>query len=227
MQPMVYCVATRFWTGWLDCVKSWQDHASQSYPVLVIEGMNVVPAYQQCFERTDEPILAMIHDDVVICEDGWDKRVLKEFDDPTVGMVGFAGAKGHGRPEMYTVPFNISNIVRMGFMSNMRTAESHGFRFAGEWDVAVLDGLAMFVRRSILEKVGGWPVDKPYGFWLYAEWLSCETRRQGNRIRLVGVDCDHLGGKTSGSANVTDNFEDAHRYLYENNRDVLPYEVAK
>ena len=225
MEPMVYCVATRFWENWLDCVRSWQQKASDSYPVLVMPDLDVIPAYQKLFESTDEPILCMIHDDVLIHEYEWDKRVLRQFDDPEVGLVGFAGARGHGRPEMYTKPYAIANMVRLGFMSNMRTAESHGQRFAGECDVAVLDGLALIVRRRVLEQAGGWPVEGKYGFWMYSEWLCCETRRQGYRIRLVGVDCDHLGGKTSSIVQVSDSYEDAHRYFWENNKDVMPWSV--
>jgi GT2 family glycosyltransferase len=107
----------------------------------------------------------------------------------------------------------------------MRTAEIHGGRFIGERDVAIGDGFALFVRRNILDKVGGWPVDKPVGYFMYSEWLCCEARRQGYRIRLVGVDCEHLGGKSSGYIPATDNYDEAHKYFYENNRDVMPYRV--
>jgi len=91
----------------------------------------------------------------------------------------------------------------------------------------VLDGFALFVRRSILDKVGGWPVNEKYGYWLYSEWLCCETRRQGYRIRLVGVDCEHLGGKSSGHIATSPSYEEAHHYLWENNRDMLPYRVKE
>jgi GT2 family glycosyltransferase len=226
MEKMVYGIATREWDGWLDCVASWDEHtAPRTYPFAIVKNMNVLEAYQTAFEKTREPILAFLHDDLRILEQDWDLRVLKEFEDPQVGMVGFAGAIGHGRPELYKEPFKVPNLVRMDFLSNLQNAEAHGRRFTGERDVAVLDGLAIFVRRSILEKWGGWPVDKPVGYWMYSENLCCEARRQGYRIRLVGVDCDHLGGKTAAIANVTDDYEACHRYFWENNRDVMPFRV--
>ena len=227
MKTMVYCIATRRWDGWTDCVKTWRNNASRKYPEFIVYGKNVLEAYQECwmesqdFEHSD-PILAYCHDDLRIEEKDWDLRVLKQFDDPNVGMVGFGGGLGYCKPYLYTEPFNINNMVRSGFRSNLRNAEDHGERFTGECDCSVLDGYALFVRRSILDKVGGWPVDKPIGYWLYAEWLCCETRRQGYRIRIVGVDCEHLQGKTVTLVNMTDDFETSHRYLFETCIDVLP-----
>jgi hypothetical protein len=109
----------------------------------------------------------------------------------------------------------------------MRNAEAHGERFTGECDVAVADGFAVFVRRSILEKVGGWPVNTPINYFCYDYWLCCETRRQGYRIRLVGVDCDHISGKTASMVQLKDDHAAAHLWLYEHSRDVLPFRVEE
>jgi len=161
----------------------------------------------------------------MIYEKDWDLRVLRQFNDPTVGMVGFAGALGHGHPDLYKVPYHLPNLARQTFMSNMRSAETHGARFTGERDCAVLDGCALFVRRSILKKWGGWPNNPSVDYFMYSENLCCEARRQGYRIRLVGVDCEHLGGKTVGMVPLQDDYEKAHAYFYEHNRDVMPYRV--
>ena len=175
--------------------------------------------------KTKAEILAYLHDDVEIHEKDWDKRVLKEFEDETVGLVGFAGGRGHCRPELYRVPYFLPNLARQTFLSNMRSWQTHGERFTAECDVAVLDGCVLFVRRSVLDHVQGWMKAEPYGYWLYSEWLCCETRRQGLTIRLVGIDFEHLGGKSSGSIATKPSYEEAHRFLFENNRDVLPFRV--
>lgn len=227
MSEMVICVATRFWEGWKKCVYGWEDTAVGGLYAYCVADMDVLPAYQECYERTTEPILAYIHDDVEIYEKGWDQRVLDQFDDPSVGLVGFGGALGHGTADLYSQPYHLPNLARQNFLSNMRSAEKHGARFTGERDVAVLDGFALFVRRPILDKVGGWPLDKPYGYFMYSEWLCCEARRQGFRIRLVGVDCEHLGGRSSGFISPNENYELAHKYFYDNNRDVMPYRVKE
>lgn len=225
---MVLCIATRGWKDWSQCVESWQTYADLGpLPYSVVFNREVLDAYQQAWNETDEDIMAFIHDDVMIYEGGWDVRVLQQFADPTVGMVCFGGALGHGTPDLYTSPYKLSNLARQHFMSNMRSAALHGARFSGERDVAVADGFALFVRRPILDKGHGWPVDKPVGYYMYSEWLCCETRRQGYRIRLVGVDCEHLGGKTATLVQLTDNYEEAHRYFYDNNHDVMPFEVKE
>ena len=224
MNKMVYGVATREWEYWKECVSSFHIHASKEYPHYFVKGESVLEAFQQIYESTAEPIIAYIHDDVTCYEKDWNLRILKEFEDPAVGLVGVAGGLGHGLPQMYKEPFYIPNLIRRDFISNMRDAEKHGHRFTGETDVAVLDGLALFVRRSVLDKWGGWPVDKPVSYFMYSENLCCEVRRQGLRIRLVGIDCLHLGGKSSGSP-LPHSYEEEHRYFYDNNKDCLPYYV--
>lgn len=225
MSDMVECIATRCWSGWRGCVCSWDKTATHFHRKKMICNTTVLEAFNICYRDTAEPVLMYVHDDVMIYEEGWDERVLREFADPGVGVAGFGGGRGHGRPELYRVPYSLPNLARQNYMSNTRDAEIHGERFSGERDVAILDGFALFVRRPILDKVGGWPVDKPVGYFMYSEWLCCEARRQGYRIRLVGVDCQHLGGKSSGYIPPTDNYEEAHKYFYDNNRDVMPYEV--
>lgn len=227
MKPLVYCVASRGWPGWLDCVKTWFDTASEPYSIHVCMGQNVVPALQDCYESTSEPILGYLHDDLQLFEKGWDQRVLSQFDDPRVGVVGLGGGVGHGHPSLYQGEYHLPKLARQTFLSNMRSWQTHGGHFTGERDVACLDGCALFVRRSFLDSVNGWVKAEPYGYWLYSEWLTCEARRQGYKIRLVGIDFEHLGGKSSGHISTSPSYEDAHWYLYDNNRDVLPYRVAE
>jgi GT2 family glycosyltransferase len=186
--------------------------------------MSIPACFEMVYRGTTEPIIAYIHDDVMIYEPGWDKRVLAQFEDPTVGVVGFGGALGHGTHNLYIGPYHLPNLARQHFMSNMKDAEKHGQRFTGECDVAVLDGFALFVRRKLLDKWGGW-MHEGVGYFLYAEHLCCEARRQGYRIRLVGVDCEHLGGKTVAIDGAHDQYQEAHKIFFDNNRDVMPYAV--
>jgi hypothetical protein len=195
-------------------------------PYSIVFDKDVLPAFQEIWKETDWDIIGLMHDDLLVHEYGWDVRVLEEFADPKVGMVGFSGALGHGTPNLYTSPYHLPNLARQNFMSNLRDAEKHGARFKGARDVSVLDGMALFIRRPILDKVGGWPLEKPIGYWLYSEHQCCEARRQGYRIRLVGVDCSHLGGKSSGFISPLISYEDAHKYFWETHRDCLPYRVS-
>lgn len=221
---MVLGFATRRWEGYKDCIDSWQPHP---FPTLIVEDMDVLDAYQIICNATDEPIIGLPHDDVVCLEKGWHERVLREFSDPTVGMVCFGGGRGHGSDDLYTAPYKLSNLARRQFMSNMEDAEKHGIRFTGECDVAVADAFAVFIRRSVLERWGGFPHGKPVGYYMWCENVCCEVHRQGLRIRLVGVYCRHIGGRTSTVHQVTDDYEAEHKYFYENNKDVMPYRVKE
>jgi Glycosyltransferase like family len=212
-----------------DCIKTWPEHADYQTTLRILpQPGSLLRKMQLGLEQSQSEIVGFVHDDVKVLEQGWDTRVLAEFatvKNAMTGLVGFGGALRHGSPDLYTSPYHLPNLARGGFRSNMRDAEQHGERFEGSCAVAVLDGLAMFVRRDVLLAAGGWPVDEPYGYYMYAEWLSCAVRRLGYRIRLVGVACEHIGGRTASMVNVTDDYQLAHRYFYDHNRDVMPAEI--
>jgi hypothetical protein len=221
---LVHANATLHWEGWKDCVQSWKDTALFKHPIYEVYRKPIMAAYQEVFENTTEDILCYAHDDVTFYEPDWDVRVMREFKDSTVGAVGFFGAKGHGLPSLYLEPCKPENFMRRGVVSNLRRdAERHGMRFAGECDVAVFDGLTMFVRREVIRKMGGWPQNAPCSYWVYDYLISCEVRRQGLRNRFVGVDCDHWNGKSPSI--IPEDHSAAHQWLYDRYKDVLPYTV--
>lgn len=219
-------VATFHWPGWGRCVRSWGSHAMFPRPLKIVEGKRITDAYQEIYQSAREPIIGYIHDDVVCLERDWDARIVQEFLDPKVGLVGLGGAKRHGSPDLYRTPYVVSQLARGDFMSNLREAEVHGKRFEGECDVAVLDGFALFVRREVLARAGGWLTSGNVGYFMYSEWLCCMARRLGYRIRLVGLACDHLGGRSTGlSPNLQPDYEGEHAFIYSEFKDVLPAEV--
>jgi len=221
---MVIAIATFEWSRWEECVASWNEKSYAKYPVAVAKRMDILDAYQRIFEEKPyADVIAYVHDDVIVNEQDWDLRVLKEFEDPSVGLVGFGGASQHGSGDMYKSPYGLCQLGRLYFCSNMRNAEQHGERMTGVENSAVLDGFSIFVRRDVLVKAGGWPIGTPIGYFCYDMWISCMTRRHGYKIKTVGVACDHLGGQSTGlNPNLRIDFEGAHRYMYDNFQDVLP-----
>ncbi len=177
-----------------ECMASWGDNLCR----LTIEGMGIIEAYQTGYERSAAfDIVAYLHDDVLIYDTDWIDRVLPEFDDPKVGVVGFGGAIQHGDLEIYRKPYRLQQLGRFGYRSNTRDAETHGERFKGECDVATVDGFAIIVRRSLLNYTGGWPIGSPVGYVGYDYWITLMAKRFGYKVRLVGIDCSHLGGLTA------------------------------
>jgi hypothetical protein len=206
------------------------------FKLLVANGYRgILPAYQSAFEELQGQgpgIIAHLHDDFVLRDKEWVSKVLEEFRDPTVGLAGFGGALEHGTPELYQAPYDYLQLGRGHFLSNMEDAEVHGRRFTGTADVAVLDGYSLIIRKEILERAGGWPVQTPLGYVGYDYWASAITRRQGFRIRVLGIPCKHFGAATFGKlgkgADVeqTQEYQDAYRYIYDTCRDVLPFRVS-
>jgi len=123
-------------------------------------------------------------------------------------------------------------------VSNTTDAENHGQRYTGARDVAVLDGFALIVQRALLDKCGGWQPDKWPPHHCYDYRIAAEARRQGYRVRMVGVACQHFGGRTATTpqyqewAKKTKWGSDAemhrigHRMFYEEYRDVMPWRCA-
>jgi len=233
------------------CVESQKDTAAGEHEFLTRyntpdDNLGVTGSLQWLYEHTTAPVIAFLHSDLEIFESGWDERVLRDFDDPAVGVVGFGGALQLGEDDIYKTPYRLQQLRRIDYRSNTRDAETHGERFIGACDVATLDGFALIVRRELLDGwrnlfdkrlaySRGWPVSR-YPFHNYDNALCIEAHRQGLRVRLVGIDCQHHGGATSTSPEgqahwqqmgTTDAeiHEQSHRYLYEDGRGILPWRV--
>jgi len=199
-------------------------------------GWGPVKTYQHAVETYDGELLGFIHDDVIIRERGWDEKVVKLFDNPRVGVVGFGGAVGHGTTDIYKRPYQKTQLQRIGYCSNVDDAEVHGAKFTGEKEVAVLDGFALFTRRELLDKAGGWPTDRLV-FHCYDYWLCCVCHRLGYQVWMTGVQCYHMGGQTStkqpyntwlrDTLGKTDDdvHSESHVFIYNEFSDVLPWRV--
>lgn len=201
-------------------------------PVIVVNGKDgILPAYNRGFEtakREGYEFVTFLHDDLIIRDILWEERVMSEFIDPQVGLIGFGGATEHGHPDLYKIPYHYSHLGRGNFLSNMNDAEVHGTRFSGSCDVAVLDGFSLIARTEMLEKAGGWP-ENNLGYIGYDYWISCMAHKLGYKIRLVGVECNHLGGRTYVQKGIgkregaQQEFLDAHQYIYDTFKNVLPW----
>ena len=202
------------------------------------DNLGVIGSYQWIYENADDAdVIAYLHDDVECKEKNWDQRVMREFEDPSVGVVGFGGAPRHGHPDLYKVPYKLQNLARYNYRSNVTDAEVHGERFTGSCDVAVIDGFAIVARRVLLDCCGGWPVDRYPPHHNYDYWICAMAHRHGYRVRMCGIRCHHRGGgtaigtayhewcKTTKWGSDVAMHEAGHRLIYEDFRDVLPFSV--
>jgi len=240
------------------CTASQQETATGEHEFLTryntpSDNLGVTGSLQWIYEHTTAPVIAFLHSDCEIFEQGWDERVLREFDDPKVGVVGFGGALQLGEDDLYKTPYRLTQLRRIDYRSNTRDAEAHGERFTGACDVATLDGFALVVRRQLLDywlqpfttngttlefDQSGWPVRR-YPFHNYDNALCLHAHKTGWRVRLIGIDCIHHGGATATTPayqqwsreklGMTDAqvHEQSHLALYEDGRGVLPFRVKE
>jgi cellulose synthase/poly-beta-1,6-N-acetylglucosamine synthase-like glycosyltransferase len=196
-------------------------------------NLGVVRAYHKLWEQyREEDILVYIHDDVTIHETGWMERVRKAFENPKVAIVGFGGATGMGSRDIYKKPYNIMQLVRLGYCSNQTDWPQHGMREEGERGVAVIDGFFMALRGTFLKEVGGWDWIHS-NFHCYDTAMCLEAYRRNWEVRMVGVSCTHEGGGTSTKeeyaewcvehgTTMENEHSIPHLWLYNEFRDVLP-----
>ena len=99
-----------------------------------------------------------------------------------------------------------------------------------------MDGFALIVRRALLDRAGGWShLAAGCDFFCYDYALCAMARRLGYHIRLVGIRCHHLGGRTSvqtgpdgqkPAITSPEAYETSHRWFYNTYRDVMPWRCA-
>lgn len=160
----------------------------------------------------DYGIIACLHDDLLIEEDGWDQKVLEHFaQHPACGLLGFGGAKGLGREDIYRSPYDPMQLARQDFVSNMRDAEVHGRRVTEATEVACLDGFSQIGRvaywRGWHNGLGPMSADRrtPLRYLAdqglvhhaYDAALGAFARRWGWQVWMLPVACHHYGGQTA------------------------------
>lgn len=254
----------------LPYLRSWREQAVYAWRLIVVvngrkvdvvpegfgatwvgpsaEHLGTVPAFGRGLGVALEgpaPIIACLHDDVLIDEDGWDERVLSLFRNTArIGLVGFGGAVSLGAADIYQTPYDPMQLARGGFRSNLREAEAHGSRVVTNQPVAVLDGFSQIGRRRFWASPGNgrnlFSVMADLGVihHAYDAALGGFARREGWETWLVPIACHHAGGLTAvgdrgyhaWAASQADGgdqafWQQAHRWVYDEFRDVLPFSV--
>jgi hypothetical protein len=142
-----------------DCVASWREHAATNWNLYMVQGtMGTVPAFAKGLRqalRSEADVIALLHDDLLIEQDGWDRMVLGHFAlNDACGLLGFGGATGLGDPDIYQKPYAPMQLARRHFISNMRDAEAHGERVQVATQVSCLDGFSLIGRRDFWSAQG-------------------------------------------------------------------------
>lgn len=205
------------------------------------QNIGVPGGFHQLWDMSRAPIasypddiLVQIHDDVEILEPGWDARIKRCFrEHPGCGLAGFGGSTAVAGDEIYKVPYEIHQLGRRNFYSNMVDAETHGFRATEERPIVWTDGFSIILKRELLNKIGGWSWWPPECLHhAYDYGIACMARRHGYEAWLVPCAVNHRGAQASTNSihkEVVERFggeEEIHRsshaFVYNEFRDVLP-----
>lgn len=137
---------------------------------------------------------AFLHCDLVVREEGWDRRVLAAFQDHGLDLLGFVGSNeidelgGRGGG----TALNYLGGLYEG-IGQASTAERHGRRMKDLMPAAVLDHCVLIFRTATLLTLT--PQEGHYApEHFYDRILSCEALERGGRIAVLGISCDHFGG---------------------------------
>lgn len=153
-------------------------------------NLGALPAFFKGVNYANDDLVAIMHSDVVIHEQNWDKRVFLEIAKPDVAMVGFFGS-----PSIDIEGRRVDNQGNMLGKKYGQTSEYHGLRFTGERDVVVLDSLAIFMKQSLFNVVD-WADMSPH-HW-FDRIIPLRYIDAGYKIRLAGIGFDHDDGSIVG-----------------------------
>lgn len=178
------------------------DHNTGNYPM-----------FRQGYEYAKGEIVAFLHSDVFIYQDGWDDSVIAQFDGrEDLGLVGFIGSTEidfHGGRGGGTVS-NMQGRTVLQFtnaMSLLPPTEAlkqwtgsaghiHGRQSGGMTvDGSVVDGCVMIFRKSVLSRIGFKDTLPPHHF--YDRIMSVQVAELGYRVGILGIEFDHVSGQVA------------------------------
>lgn len=150
------------------------------------ENVGVIPALNQIWKTARGDIVACIHNDLILYDKGWDKRVVDLFKGhPRCGLAGFFGAEGMG-----------ADGGRMNCHCNFLEAELHATRDVGEKRVVMFDGISLIYRKEMLDEVGGFDTRYIYHH-RYDLDISLTSHYANWENWFIGVACHHMNGVTA------------------------------
>jgi len=152
-----------------------------------VENLGLIKALNQGWHLAGREFVCFLHNDTELKEPRWLERLIQAFDrDDSIGLAGFYGAKRIRRDGRYVGRTIVHCLAEAPTLPSPLA------------EVAVVDGVCLFLRRELLETLGGF--DEGYGFLHgYDKDLSFAVRETGRRCILVNAPFIHHGGRTRAS----------------------------
>lgn len=148
------------------------------------------PLLQAAEFATDGDIVGLIHNDVLLYEKGWDRRVIQSFvDNSNLGMIGFVGSDevddrgGRGGGTM------------CHFRGSNGQPQSTGKKVTDLHPAILLDSVVMLVRKPAIKSLG---IDDSIPICHFVDKIwPMRLYEAGWNTAVLGVEMDHLGGMTA------------------------------
>lgn len=176
-----------------DLRKNIADTVGCEYEIVVIDNSeniySIFSAYNEGVRRAKGEILCFCHDDLLFKENNWGTSVFLVFNgDSSIGVVGVAGTHFLPCAPLYwwSSPFISEHNLTCGKECfNWLNPDTSIV------DVVACDGMCMFVRKSIFEKIR-FDEDNFKGFHCYDMDICMQVLREGYRVCVTNeILVDH------------------------------------
>jgi glycosyltransferase involved in cell wall biosynthesis len=200
------------------------------------KNVGVRGALNQIWKESTGDIICYTHNDVMFSHYAWDEQIRMALSlNDEIGILGCYGAKGIGADNIYQVPYEMSQLGRIGNVSNAQMDKSvHGFRnlTIGMENVAVFDGFFMAIKKELLDKTEGFSDILPQHH-NYDNLICIQSLENGYENIAISLTFEHIGGQTDVKENWNSEFGKekneihaaAHPPLYEYCRGLLPIRI--
>jgi len=147
------------------------------------DNAGLIRALNQGGRAVETEFVCFLHNDTEMREPEWLARLEVAATAPDVGLAGLYGARGLRRDGRFVGRSIVHCLAGEAQMPGPVV------------EVAAVDGVCLFLRRALLDAVGGF--DEGYGFFHgYDRDLSLAVREAGRRCVVVDAPFVHRGGGT-------------------------------
>lgn len=149
-------------------------------------NVGCLPALLQGTREAAGELVAWFHADIYIHEQGWDKRVKRQFTEHDATMVAFFGS-----PAIDLNGMRLNTVCNLAGKKWGKPWNGYSLWSDGESDIIAVDSVAMICRANELNKIE--LSDLPPHHW-FDRIFSLRLWDAGLKTRFVGIEFDHKGG---------------------------------
>ena len=172
------------------------------YELCVIDNSHndysIFSAYNEGIARATGDVLCFVHDDVLFRTTDWGTIISEIFTDSSIGLIGFAGAHFLPQTPLYWWSSPYISQYNLQADKGVQLKNENIEFFNGDLaDVVMVDGLCMFMPKSLFEHVR---FDDTYysGFHAYDMDISMQVIQKGYRVCVSrSIVIEHFWSESS------------------------------